>query len=62
MMEELKIKITCPKCKKIQYIQVIPGKYKLYPKFCGKCSYKFSFLRKLKNYGMWFLIGIRGKI
>ena len=56
------IKITCRKCNKTSFIQVISKKMNLYPKYCPKCSYKFSFLQKLKNHGMWILIGIHDNI
>lgn len=59
---ENKIKTTCNNCHRTQYIQVIPNRYDLFPKYCGKCGKKFSFLQKLKNRSMWILIDIRDRI
>lgn len=56
------IKITCRKCNKTSFIQVISKKMNLYPKYCPKCGCKLSFLQKLKNHGMWILIGIHDNI
>lgn len=62
MKKYSEIKITCKKCKKDSYIQVISNKHKLYPKYCPKCSYEFNFLQKLKNHSMWILLGTHDKI
>jgi len=62
MNKNSQLKITCNKCRKESYVQVISNKTKLYPKYCPKCSSEFSFVQKLKNHGMWILIGIHDKI
>lgn len=52
----------CPKCKKEFEHFVYENRPDLYPRYCGKCGYKYDFIHRLLHRRLLYYIHKLGKL